>query len=111
MRTFKRRLERQFKTDNNETRQAIPYDHRTKEELVKSIKDIKHHEEDLKKENFLLKYDLHVLKIKSTAWKAELKELSSKGSFTGIATRLERKIKSGSVKGKDGIMSVIKTNL
>ena len=38
LRTFKRRLERQFKTNNNETCQAIPYDHRTKEELVKSIK-------------------------------------------------------------------------
>ena len=109
LKSFQRRLERQFRSESNKTRQAIPYENRSKEELVNSLRDMKHTEEGLKKENFLLKCDLQRLQIKSTAWKAELKELSSKGSFTAVATKLERKIKSGSVRGKDGIMSILKT--
>ncbi len=46
---------------------------------------------------------------KSKLWRNELKELSSKGSFSSIATKVQRKMKDGSVKGKEGIMSILKT--
>ena len=55
MRSFQRRLERRFRSDNSvdpQIRSHIPFENRNKEELVDSIKCIKSQEEELKKRNF-----------------------------------------------------------
>ena len=112
LRSFQRRLERRFRSDNSvdpQIRSHIPFENRSKEELVDSIKRIKSQEEELKKCNFFLKCDLERLQKRSKLWRDELKELSSEGSFSSIATKVETTIKNGSVKGKEGIMSILKT--
>ena len=110
--SFQRRLERRFRSDNSVDPQIcshIPFENRSKEELVDSIKRIKSQEEELKKCNFFLKCHLERLQKRSKLWCDELKELSSKGSFSSVATKVERTFKNGSVKGKEGIMSILKT--
>ena len=64
MRSFQRRLERGFSSDNSvdpQIRAHILFENRSKEELVDSIKRIKSQEEELKKRNFFLKCGLERL--------------------------------------------------
>ena len=114
LRSFQGRLERRFRSDNSvdpQIRSHIPFENKSKEELVDSIKRIKSQEEELKKCNFFLKCDLERLQKRSKLWRDELKKLSrtSKDSFSSIATKVERTIKNCSAKGKEVILSILKT--
>ena len=76
MRSFQRRLERRFRSDNSvhpHIRSHIPLRTEVKEELVDSVKCIKSQEEELKKRNFFLKCDLERLQKRSKLWRDETK--------------------------------------
>ena len=109
-RSFKGRLERRFRSDfSSSSDNSTPYQDRTKPELIGALRAARSNMDELKKENFLLKCDLQRLEKKSGLWKNELKEICSKGSFTDIATKVTRTITKGAVKGKEGVMSILKT--
>ncbi len=107
---FKSRLEQKFRSDNSGlSSNSTPYENRTKPELIGALRTVRSSMEALKKDNFLLKCDLQRLERRSSLWKNELKEICSKGSFTEIATKVTRTITKGNVKGKEGVLSILKT--
>ena len=112
LRSFKGRLERKFKAENaasSDTIDRTPFDYKNKTELVARLRSARQQEETLKKENFFLKCDLERLQKRSKAWKDELKQISSKGSFSGIANKVTRAVDNGLVKGKEGVVNILKT--
>ena len=110
--SFEGCLERKFKAENDASSDKIdhtPFECTTKTELVACLRSASQQEETLKKENFFLKCDLERLQKRSKAWKDELKQISSEGSFSGIANKVTRAVDNDLVKGKDGVVNILKT--